>query len=155
MYGLQAERVMTVDEVQRLCLDLAPTPIILASELDSLAQMPDRYAILTVDTARGGFPTIIDYSTTHATLPEWEFAARFSTAAQTRCLLPEDTINPFRWLLADTTGEVRPVHVDIDDDGDTEAFTIERDCTPDNDWCRQAFDCRTSTVPPGTILKAS
>jgi hypothetical protein len=114
--------------------------------------VPPSTILCRVHQAPGQFPTVVSCFRAPDESIEWEIAAAFSRAINARCLLSDDTINSSRWLLADPSGQVRPVHVSIDDTGQGEAFYLQHDCSTSHPQCRQSTLCQSSNVPADTVL---
>jgi hypothetical protein len=107
-FGLDDERIVLVSEV---CDMPAPSPSIVACVVRS----------------RGGqFRVSLEiYPGEPTAVPEAEFASRVCRELGCRCLISDDSLNPYRWLLVTAEAEPQPVQVSplhLDDDL---AFVLE------------------------------
>ncbi|WP_246277822.1 hypothetical protein [Phytohabitans rumicis] len=69
-----------------------------------------------------------------------------------RCLVPDDTLNPGRHLLALPDGTLRPAHVDVADTEDGSAHSNARPCTIATQRCRESVECRQSRWLPDQVV---
>ena len=88
---------------------------------------PDGAVLCDVWQVEGDFPALIDCYAPPVGVAEPAVAGRGRGPAGRRLLLPDDTLDPDRHVLADRDGTLRPVHVDVveTDDG-TNAATCAR-----------------------------
>lgn len=103
----------------------------------------------------GDFPTFVDCYLVPATLSETRVAAGLARRLGAACLLPDDTLNPSRHLLAGVDGTLRPAHVDVTDTPDGERRSNLRFCTVGDPWCQRAPGCRPSRWAPGSVAPAA
>ncbi|MFI5491167.1 hypothetical protein [Actinoplanes sp. NPDC051859] len=96
----------------------------------------------------GEFPTVIDCYLTPSDLPEATIASAVAVRLGADVLLPDDTLNPTRYVLAEPDGTLRAVHVDeIETDEGTERRHL-RPCTGADPACAPAPGCSRSRWKP-------
>jgi hypothetical protein len=89
----------------------------------------------------GDFPTLVDCYLTPAGFVEPTVASAVAVRLGTDCLLPDDTLNPTRYVLAEPDGTLRPVHVaEIETDDGPERRDL-RPCTGTDPWCAAFPGC--------------
>lgn len=120
------------------------------------AVQPPPAAALLCDVWHGGgdFPTFVDCYLAPAVLVEVAVAAGLASRLAVACLLPDDTLNPTRHVLAGPDGTLRPVHVDVTPTDDGEIRTGLRFCTLADPWCRRCADCAASRWGPDSVAPA-
>jgi hypothetical protein len=86
----------------------------------------------------GDFPTLIDIYLAPGDVAEATIASAVAVRLGTDVLLPDDTLNPTRYVLAEPDGTLRSVHVDeVETDDGTERRHL-RPCTGDDPACAVA-----------------
>ena len=90
----------------------------------------------------GDFETLIDCYLTPGDISETTVASAVAVRLQTELLLPDDTLDPSRFILAEPTGTLRPVHVDEEETDDGPQRRNLRPCTAADP------DCAASRWPP-------
>ena len=86
----------------------------------------------------GDFPAQIDCYLAPGELDEATIASAVSVRLGADVLLPDDTLNPTRYVLAEPDGTLRPVHVDeVETDDGTERRHL-RPCTGADPACAAA-----------------
>jgi hypothetical protein len=86
----------------------------------------------------GDFPTLIDCFGAPTDVAETTVASAVSVRLAADVLLPDDTLNPTRYVLAEPDGTLRSVHVDeIETDDGTERRHV-RPCTGADPACAVA-----------------
>ena len=86
----------------------------------------------------GDFPTLIDCYLAPADITESTAASAVAVRLGTDILLPDDNLNPTRYVLAEPDGTLRAVHVDeIETDDGTERRHL-RPCTGSDPACAVA-----------------
>jgi len=100
----------------------------------------------------GDFPVSVDCYAPPAEVAEAAAAAEVAMLLRRRILLPDDTLNPDRHLLADVDGTLRPVHVDVVETDEGEARTNPRMCTGTDPWCQRRVPCRQSRWTPDSVV---
>ena len=99
-------------------------PVVPLSAADPDA-LVDRAVLCDVWAGGGDFPWSVDCYAPPSE-PEAAVAARLARRLGRRVLLPDDTLDPGRHILASPDGTLRPVHLDVSDD---DALTNLRLCT--------------------------
>ncbi|MDR6325685.1 hypothetical protein J3R03_009881 [Actinoplanes couchii] len=96
----------------------------------------------------GDFPTVVDVYVTPSGVAEETIASAVAVRLRSAVLLPDDTLNPTRYVLAEPDGTLRAVHVDEreTDDG-TERFHL-RPCTGSDPACALPHGCGRSRFKP-------
>jgi hypothetical protein len=96
----------------------------------------------------GDFPTLVDVFLAPAGFAEATAASAVSVRLGEAVLLPDDTLNPTRYVLAEPDGTLRPVHVDeVETDDGPERRHI-RPCTGDDAACVLGPGCGGSRFQP-------
>ena len=86
----------------------------------------------------GDFPTVIDCYLAPGDIAETTIASAVAVRLGTDVLLPDDTLNPTRYVLAEPDGTLRSVHVDeVETDDGTERRHL-RPCTGADPACAVA-----------------
>src|ERR687889_482439 len=86
----------------------------------------------------GDFPTMIDCYLAPGGVAETTIASAVAVRLGTDVLLPDDTLNPTRYVLAEPNGTLRSVHVDeVETDDGTERRHL-RPCTGADPACAVA-----------------
>jgi hypothetical protein len=86
----------------------------------------------------GDFPTLIDCYLTPGDLPEATIASAVAVRLGADLLLPDDTLNPTRYVLAEPDGTLRTVHVDEVETDDGPERRHLRPCTGSDPACAAA-----------------
>ncbi|MFC7527153.1 hypothetical protein [Actinoplanes sp. GCM10030250] len=87
----------------------------------------------------GDFPTVVDVFLAPSGVAEETIASAVAVRLRAAVLLPDDTLNPFRYVLAEPDGTLRPVHVDeqeTDDGPERRRVRPCNRCTPECDRSR-------------------
>ena len=97
----------------------------------------------------GDFPTLIECYLAPSGVAEEAVASAVAVRLGADVLLPDDTLNPTRYVLAEPDGTLRPVHVDeIETDDGTERRHV-RPCTGSDPACAAGPGCTGSRWTPG------
>jgi hypothetical protein len=112
--------------------------------------LPPRAVLCDVWTGAGDFPVAVDCYAPPDEPPEAVAAARLARRLGRRVLLPDDTLDPGRHLLAAPDETLRPVHVDLVETEDGEARTNLRVCGGGDPW----VPCRQSRWVPDRVVPA-
>lgn len=115
MYDLHLEGEPSRASIRRALAEafgLDEEGIILVAEVCELP-VPSASTVACVVRGRGGqFRVSLEiYPGGPTELAEPEFARRVCRQLGCRCLISDDSINPYRWLLVTGTAEPQPVHV--------------------------------------------
>jgi hypothetical protein len=102
----------------------------------------------------GEFPISVDCYRAPVEPSETMVVAAFARQLGARCLVPDDTVNPGRFLLVSPDGTVRPVHLDVEDTDDGEVLSNLRPCTVSDPWCREWEQCAQSRWAPDSVVPA-
>jgi hypothetical protein len=96
----------------------------------------------------GDFPTLIDVYLAPSGIAETTAASAVSVRLGAAVLLPDDTLNPSRYVVAEPDGGLRPVHVDeVETDDGPERHHV-RPCTGSDPACAVAPGCGRSRFKP-------
>ena len=96
----------------------------------------------------GDFPTIVDVFLAPAGFAEATTASAVSVRLGEALLLPDDTLNPTRYVLAEPDGTLRPVHVDEVETDDGPERRQVRPCTGADPACALGPGCGGSRYKP-------
>jgi hypothetical protein len=102
----------------------------------------------------GDFPTSVDCYAPPAETVETVAAAAVARRIGRSLLLPDDTLDPSRFLLAAPDGTLRPVHVDVADTDEGQVLSRLRPCTGRAGSPDGPDHCRQSRWAPGSIVPA-
>jgi hypothetical protein len=102
--------------------------------------LPPRAVLCDVWAGVGDFPVSVDCYAVPDEPSETVAAARLARRLGRAILLPDDTLDPSRHVLATPDATLRPVHVDVVETEDGEARTNLRVCATADPWvpCRQS-----------------
>src|ERR1700760_2193703 len=96
----------------------------------------------------GDFPTVVDVYFPPGGLAEATIASAVAVRLGAAVLLPDDTLNPSRYVLAAPDGSLRPVHVDETETDDGPERRHVRPCTGADPACAVAPGCNHSRYKP-------
>jgi len=96
----------------------------------------------------GDFPTLADVYLAPSGIAETTAASAVAVRLGAALLLPDDTLNPSRYVLAGVDGSLRPVHVDEVETDDGPERRHVRPCTGTDPACAVAPGCGRSRFPP-------
>jgi hypothetical protein len=83
----------------------------------------------------GDFPTLIDVYLAPETIAEATAASAVAVRLEVGIILPDDSLNPTRYVLASPDGGLEPVHVDEVETDDGPERRHLRPCTGDDPAC--------------------
>jgi hypothetical protein len=96
----------------------------------------------------GDFPTLVDVYLAPSGIAETTAASAVSVRLGAAILLPDDTLNPSRYVVAEPDGSLHPVHVDeVESDDGPERHHV-RPCTGSDPACAVAPGCSRSRFKP-------
>ncbi|MEU4687956.1 hypothetical protein [Actinoplanes sp. NPDC023714] len=96
----------------------------------------------------GDFPTLVDVYLAPANVAEETIASAVAVRLHAAILLPDDTLNPTRYVLAEPDGTLRAVHVtEVETDDGPERRDV-RPCTGSDPACAARAGCDRSRFPP-------
>jgi hypothetical protein len=96
----------------------------------------------------GDFPTVVDVFLAPPGVAEEVAASAVAVRLDTTLLLPDDTLNPTRYVLAEPDGTLRPVHVDETETDDGPERRRARPCTGVDPACAVGPGCGRSRFKP-------
>ena len=96
----------------------------------------------------GDFPTLVDVFLAPAGFAEPTTASAVAVRLGAAVLLPDDTLNPTRYVLAEPDGTLRPVHVDEVETDDGPERRRLRPCTGADPACALGPGCAGSRFKP-------
>lgn len=97
----------------------------------------------------GDFPTMLDVYIPPSGVVEETIASAVAVRLRSAVLLPDDTLNPTRYVLAEPDGTLRPVHVDEQETDDGTERHHLRPCTGVDPACAHPAGCGRSRWRPG------
>jgi hypothetical protein len=119
-----------------------------ALELSVVPLGADGAVLCDVYQVGGDYPTIVDVYLAPSGLAETTIASAVAVRLGAALLLPDDTLNPSRYVLAEPDGSLSAVHVDeVETDDGTERRQV-RPCTGDDPACAAAPGCDRSRFRP-------
>jgi len=102
----------------------------------------------------GDFPTSVECYAVPADAVETAVVAAVARRIGRDCLLPDDTRDPSRFLLAAPDCTLRPVHVDVADTDEGQVLSNLRPCTGRSGPTAGRSGCRQSRWAPGSVVPA-
>jgi hypothetical protein len=96
----------------------------------------------------GDFPTLVDVFLAPPDVTETTAASAVAVRLGVAVLLPDDTLNPSRYVLATPDGSLTAIHVDETETDDGAERTNARPCTGSDPACALAPGCHHSRFPP-------
>lgn len=117
-------------------------------------ELPPEAVLCDVWHPGGDFPTSIECYAPPAEAVEIVVAAAVARRLGRSLLLPDDTLDPSRFLLAAPDGTLRPVHVDVADTEEGQVLSRLRPCTGRSGSSEAPDRCRQSRWPPGSVVPA-
>ncbi|WP_236047586.1 hypothetical protein [Paractinoplanes ovalisporus] len=102
------------------------------------AEGMDGAVLCDVYHVSGDFPTLIDVYLAPETIAETTAASAVAVRLEVEIILPDDSLNPTRYVLADPAGGLRHVHVDEVETDDGPERRHVRPCTGDDPACAAA-----------------
>ncbi|GAA4591633.1 hypothetical protein BJY16_000344 [Actinoplanes octamycinicus] len=96
----------------------------------------------------GDFPTLVDVYLAPDEVDEETIASAVAVRLAAAVLVPDDTLNPSRYVCADPDGTLRPVHVDERETDDGAERWHPRPCTGDDPACAAHPGCHRSRWKP-------
>jgi hypothetical protein len=96
----------------------------------------------------GDFPTLVDIYLAPSGIAETTAASAVAVRLGVAVLLPDDTLNPSRYVVAEPDGTLRPVHVDEVETDDGPERRHVRPCTGSDPACALAPGCGRSRFKP-------
>jgi hypothetical protein len=97
----------------------------------------------------GEFPTLVDVYLAPSGVTEATAASAVAVRLGVALLLPDDTLNPTRYVLAEPDGSLRAVHVDEIETDDGPERRHPRPCTGADPACALGPGCGRSRFRPG------
>jgi hypothetical protein len=103
-------------------------------------QLVDGAVLCDVYHVGGDFPTLIDVYLAPETIAESTAASAVAVRLEIEIMLPDDTLDPTRYVLAGPDGGLRPVHVDeVETDDGPERRRVRACTTADQACARSRF----------------
>jgi hypothetical protein len=138
------------------CASVRLTPSDVRSALSAVLERPVTTLDVPVDDAilcdvwhvGGAYPTLIDCYLTPGEISESTVASAVAVRLNVDILLPDDTLNPSRYVRADPTGGLSPVHVDEVETDDGPERRHVRPCTGVDPACAIHPGCGDSQWRP-------
>ena len=108
--------------LERTVVPLGPVPV-------------DGAVLCDVYQVGGDFPTLIDVYLAPEAIAESTAASAVAVRLETKIMLPDDTLDPTRYVLAGPDGSLRPVHVDEAETDEGPERRRVRPCTGADSGC--------------------
>ncbi|MGX6602587.1 hypothetical protein ACWKSP_10685 [Micromonosporaceae bacterium Da 78-11] len=108
----------------------------------------DGVVLCDVYEVGGDFPTVVDVYFPPDGVAESTSASAVAVRLGAAILLPDDTLNPSRYVLAEPDGTLRAVHVDEVETDDGPERRQLRPCTGSDPACAVAPGCGRSRYKP-------
>jgi len=146
-----------VQDVYRALAAVLDRPVLPLSGVDPDLLL-DEVVLCDVWRRPGLFPVSVDCYRAPSEPGETGVVAAFARLIGERCLVPDDTGNPNRFLLVAPTGAVRAVHLDVADTEDGPVLSNLRYCGPADPWCQEWLGCAPScglsdsVAPPYVVV---
>jgi hypothetical protein len=96
----------------------------------------------------GDYPTLIDVYFAPSAVAETTAASAVAVRLEVEIILPDDTLNPSRYVLAEPDGSLRAVHVDEVETDDGPERRHVRPCTGADPACAAGPGCGRSRYKP-------
>lgn len=96
----------------------------------------------------GDYPTLIDVYLAPSAVAETTAASAVAVRLEVEIILPDDTLNPSRYVLAEPDGGLRAVHVDEVETDDGPERRHLRPCTGADPACAAGPGCGRSRYKP-------
>jgi hypothetical protein len=119
-----------------------------ALERSVVALGDDGDVLCDVYQVGGDFPTLVDVYLAPSGIAETTAASAVAVRLGAAILLPDDTLNPSRYVVADVDGSLRAVHVDEVETDDGPERRHVRPCTGSDPACAVAPGCGGSRFKP-------
>jgi hypothetical protein len=119
-----------------------------ALERSVVALGEDGAVLCDVYHVGGDFPTLVDIYLVPSGIGETTAASAVAVRLGAAVLLPDDTLNPSRYVVAGVDGSLRPVHVDEVETDDGPERRHVRPCTGADPACAVAPGCDHSRFKP-------
>ena len=119
-----------------------------ALERSVVALGDDGDVLCDVYPVGGDFPTLVDVYLAPSGIAETTAASAVSVRLGAAVLLPDDTLNPSRYVVAEPDGSLHPVHVDEVETDDGPERRHVRPCTGSDPACAPAPGCGRSRFKP-------
>ncbi|GIE93517.1 hypothetical protein [Paractinoplanes rishiriensis] len=119
-----------------------------ALELSVVPLGDDGAVLCDVYPVGGDFPTLVDVYLAPAGVAEEVAASAVAVRLGAALLLPDDTLNPTRYVLAEPDGTLRAVHVDEEETDDGPERRRVRPCTGLDPACAAGPGCGRSRFKP-------
>ncbi|BFU42982.1 hypothetical protein [Krasilnikovia sp. MM14-A1004] len=121
---------------------------VLRRPVTTLEAATDAAVLCDVWYVGGDFPTLIECFCAPGDVEEAAVASAVAVRLGADILLPDDTLNPTRYVRAEPDGSLTPVHLDeIETDDGTERRNA-RPCTGTDPACATGPGCATSHFAP-------
>jgi hypothetical protein len=145
-----------LDGLWSWCLSVQVEPGNVRSALSSVLQRPvttlevpvDGAALCDVWTVGGDYPTLMETYLVPGEMSETAVAVAVAARLGADVLVPDDTLNPTRYLRAAPDGTLAPVHVDETETDDGPERRRVRPCTGSDPACALHPGCGSSRWKP-------
>jgi hypothetical protein len=153
LWNWRVDGRVTLAEVHAALADVFGTRVVPLGRVNP-EQYPAEAMICDVWHVDGAFPTGVDCYAPPSGAVEIRSIAALARRLERGCLLPDDTLDPGRFLLVAPDGTTRPVHLDVWDTEHGEVLGDPRPCTRVDLRCRGWAPCRQSRWAPDSVLPA-
>ncbi|HEX5595257.1 MAG TPA: hypothetical protein VFX61_04410 [Micromonosporaceae bacterium] len=149
LWNWSVEGLVAAGEIRAALAAVLARPVALLGVADL---SPHNALLVDVWQATGDFPTRVDCYLAPVEPAEVAVVAAFARRLGLRCLLPDDTLDAGRFLLAAPDGTLRPVHLDVVDGDDGPVLSRLRPCTMADQRGAEWSSCRQSRWAPDSVV---
>lgn len=128
MVGMAADGLWNWSVAARLDPDLVRGALAGALEQPVHEMVPAEALLCDVYHVRGDFPTIVDVYLAPSGLAEETIASAVAVRLRAAVLLPDDTLDASRYILAEPDGTLRLVHVEERETAEGTERRVLREC---------------------------
>ncbi|HEX2773649.1 MAG TPA: hypothetical protein VHN18_14630 [Micromonosporaceae bacterium] len=151
LWSWSVDGLASADKIHSALSGVLGRPVVPLASADP-DELPSGAVLCDVWHPGGEFPTSIECYAPPAEAVETVVAAAVARRLGRSLLLPDDTLDPSRFLLAAPDATLRPVHVDVADTDEGQALSRLRPCTGRSRPADGPDRCRQSRWAPGSVV---